>query len=319
MTDQSSLAPEEIVEIKGQDVTLRRGPTGVSQTKLSEFIARLYRQQDISIFPDESPLPDHVRFVRRRGNATTVVIELQPQVRQVRWIASNSPEDYGPGTRYDYLTLAFPYIVVIILFKEGELSGYQQLFYRTEGISSVDDHLLFPNLLNVAEGYNQKCWLCLANLGPVGRLSWRRKVEKIIEHTWEAAWNRSSEVHEGNSYWQKMRKANLDPRVISVENWVKATKEDPLFMLKIQWKSADLTIKQVMDSMLSAGYASFPIQSTVDLIPLICGGRSPSNRPLSSKNTETLLKQIQKMDAESHSGNVSHESVMKKIYQYLRL
>jgi hypothetical protein len=269
---------DDIIEIRGQSVALRRGPKVVMEVGLPEFIANLSQQESLATFPDGSPLPDGVRYLRHRGHATVVVLELSPQVRQVRWIAARSSQPFGAGARYEGITLAFPYIVIVVLFSNGCLSGYQQLFYRTEAIASERDALYLPNLLNVADGYGQKCWLCLANMEDVSRLPWNRKVQRVVEHVWEAGFNRSSEHHEGNSYWQQMSEANLDPRISSLESWEKATKADPFFMLDIKWRPAGLTVKQAVDAMLSVGYAPASINTSADLVTLICASGLPPTR-----------------------------------------
>ncbi len=287
MAEQLPLIPvaEDIVEIVGNEVTLKRGQAVVVKATLTDFLDSLAQQQSWATFPDGSPLPDGVRFIHQRGAATVVVLELFPQVREVRWISSVSPQPFGPKTQYQPVTLAFPYIVIFVLFQAGCLTGFQQLFYRAEAISSQNDALCFPNLLNVSEGYGQKCWLCLANMTDVSQLPWNKKVHKVLEHFWEAGFNKSSEYHEKNSYWQKTTAARLDPRLNSVESWQAATKEDPLFMLKVKWKPAGLTVGQVADSMLTSGCGAAAIKSSSDLITLICscaGARSEQTLPGSS-------------------------------------
>jgi hypothetical protein len=281
MAQQLSLIPpaEDTIEIAGQEVTLKRGGTVVVKVALADFLDNLAQQQSWAAFPDGSVLPDCVRLIYRRGPATVLVLELFPEVREVRWISNLSPQPFGPGTQYQAVTLAFPYIVIFVLFQSGCLTGIQQLFYRNEAISSENDALYLPNLLNVSEGYGQKCWLCLANMTDLSKLPWNKKVHRVLEHFWEAGFNRSSEHHEKNSYWQKTTAARLDPRLNSVESWQAATKEDPLFMLKIRWKPAELTVAQVVQSMLAAGYGGGSIESCSDLITVVCSSVQPRSRP----------------------------------------
>lgn len=275
-------SPDDMIEIRGQSVAFRRGPKVVLEVGLPEFLASLSMQGSTATSPDGSPLPDGVRFVQRRGHATVVVVELPPQVRQVRWISPRSSKPFGAGARYEGITLAFPYILMVVLFSHGCLTGHQQLFYRSEAIASEHDALYLPNLLNVAEGYGQKCWLCLANMEDVSRLPWNRKVQRVIEHFWEAGFNQSSEHHEGNSYWQQMVQANLDPRINSLENWEKATRVDPFFMTRIKWRPAGLTIKQVVDATLAVGYVPASLNTSADLVTLICAsGLAPTRSRLS--------------------------------------
>jgi hypothetical protein len=47
----------------------------------------------------------------------------------------------------------------------------------------LDDPLYFPNLYNVAAGYGQQCWLCLANLKKnLVPLPWEEKVREVRAH-----------------------------------------------------------------------------------------------------------------------------------------
>ena len=79
-----------------------------------------------------------------------------------------------------------------------------------------------------------------------------------------------------------MARANLDPRIASLQSWEKATKGDPFFMLTVKWPPAGLTIHQVMEAMLSLGYATSPITTSADLIPLLCAsGPARTRTPLS--------------------------------------
>jgi hypothetical protein len=193
-------------------------------------------------------------------------VELPPQVRTVRWLADDSPADYGPKARYQQVRLAFPYIVLIVTFWHGAVSGQQQLFYRTVPMRSEDDTLAFPNLYNVADGYGQVCWLCLQKLGTLAEVPWDAKLRCIVEHLW-SAFNRSSEVHEGHSYWGKMR--HLDRRLRSVAAWQQATTEDPTFVLAVRWQPAGLTIRQVMDRQLAATTCTRRLRTDAELVTLV--------------------------------------------------
>jgi hypothetical protein len=56
-------------------------------------------------------------------------------------------------------------------------------------------------------------------------------------------------------------------------------------MLKVKWKPAGLTVGQVVESMLAAGYGASAIKSSSDLITLICscsGARPEQTLPRSS-------------------------------------
>jgi hypothetical protein len=195
-------------------------------------------------------IPDGVCFFRERGSANVLVIEDQPAVRTVRWLADDSPVAFGEGAIYRTARLAFPFVVTVVSLSAGGLTGSQQCFFRTEPLEQLTDTLLLPNLYNVAEAYGLKCWLCLANLKTDLRpLSWNEKVRALRKHLWGGAWNQSSELHEGNSYWGAMR--GVDPRLKSLDAWEQATRESPLFPLKVQWQPLGRSIGEIIEEMLA--------------------------------------------------------------------
>ena len=88
-----------------------------------------------------------MRFVRTLGPYTVVCLELPHQVRTVQWLTDDSQAAFGAGAQYQQVRLAFPYIVVIVTFWDGALTGQQQLFYRRTALQSADDPLCFPSAL----------------------------------------------------------------------------------------------------------------------------------------------------------------------------
>jgi len=236
------------IEIAGEQALCRQDGVEAYSAPLGDFLAELAQRSDYLVLPE--PIPEGVRSVRGRGDAVTLVIETQPSVRTVRWLADESPVPFGKNAVYRTACLAFPFVILIVTFRAGGLTGLQQCFYRTEPLEKFTDSLLLPNLYNVAEAYGQKCWLCLANLQTDLRpLCWNEKVRVLRSHLWGGAWNKSSEHHEGNSYWGTMR--GLDPRLKSLGAWEKATRQDPLFALKVQWKPLGRTVTEIVDEMLA--------------------------------------------------------------------
>jgi hypothetical protein len=194
----------------------------------------------------------------------------------VRWLSDESLAPFGRGAVYRTARLAFPFVVVIIGLRGGALTGYQQCFYRTAPLRSLSDPLLFTNLYNVADGYGQASWLCLANMTRnLSLVGWEEKVREIRRHLWGAGFNRSSEVHEGNSYWGRMR---VDPRVKTLAAWEESTLAGPSFPLSVEWKPAGLTVGQVVEQMLSA-LAPYRLPATAaELVTLLMPPVKAANR-----------------------------------------
>ena len=86
-------------------------------------------------------------------------------------------------------------------------------------------------------------------------------MDAIWNHIFGASFNKSSEEHEGMSYWSAMR--SLDPRVASLRAWKKASAKDPYFALDVPWKPVGKSIETVMEEMLETRrMEAFPPDAT---------------------------------------------------------
>lgn len=265
---------EPHIEITGNKVTCKHGGDKVASVALADFLQNLREAADNR--PAFEPIPDTVRFGWQRAGACVLVMEQKPACRTVRWLADDSRVPFGRGATYRDARLAFPYMVVIVAFDHGCLTGQQQCFYRRAPLAGLDNELLLPNLLNVANGYDQLCWLCLANLNPdMSSLDWTDRVRRIWSHLFEAGFNASSEHHEGNSYWQTMR--SLDQRLASVAEWERESARDPLFPLSVEWQASGKSVAGVMDEMMNRLRPARTPGTAADLLPYFGGpgGRAP--------------------------------------------
>ena len=253
------------IEIAGDRVILKQDEQEALSVPLTTFLASLVERSDTAPFPDA--IPEGVVFVRRRGDFVALVIEEKPKARTVSWLTDDSPKHFGPDARYRKVRLAFPFVVLVIVFRGGNLTGLQQCFYRREPLTSLDNPLCFPNLYNVANGHGQLCWLCLANLRQdLSGLTWAERVRTIQQHLWGGGWNRSSEVHEGMSYWGAMRP---DRRLDTLESWEQESRRDPYFAVNVDWKPVGKTVGQVVDEMLAALTTARPPNSFRDLVRVL--------------------------------------------------
>jgi len=247
------------VEIVDNQVTCVQDGQAAFAAPLKSFLSALVEKSEHPPLPDA--IPESVRFIRRRGDAVVLALEEKPALRTVRWLKDDSPAPYGRKAVYETVRLAFPFVVLVIAFRSGALTGYQQCFYRAAPLQQWNDELMLPNLLNVAKGHGQECWLCLVNLeGNLAPFFWNEKVRRIWNHVFGTGFNASSEVHEGMSYWGKMR--SIDPRVESLTTWEQASKADPYFVLEVPWKPYRNNVGTVMDEMLTAvAPSSLPVNA----------------------------------------------------------
>lgn len=253
------------IEIAGDTVTCKQDGQRIGSVLLADFLRKLVDLSESGRATE--PIPESVRFCLRRGEATVLVMEQKPACHTVRWLADDSPAPFGRGAKYRDARLAFPFVVLVVAFHTGNLTGQQQCFYRRAPLTGIEDELLLPNLLNVARAYGQTCWLCLANLNPnMTRLTWEERVRSVWAHLFQAAFNTSSEVHEGNSYWQMMK--SVDRRISSVAEWERQSGRDPYFPLTVDWRPSGKNVASVMNEMMSGLWPARAPRSAVDLVPL---------------------------------------------------
>lgn len=266
------MAREPEIAITADRVTVRHGGETLSTAGLREVVAELIRSSPRAA--SCGILPRDVRMWVERGDVTGVVVEVPPHARTVRWLAEGSEEDFGRGARYTKYFLAFPYVELLLVFRRGGLTGFQQLYYRRAPLGR-EEGLLLPNTYNVANAYQQRCWVCLLNLRDVSPLSWPDKISAIVDHVFTSAWNRSSEHHEGHSY---ANMHDIDPRVSSPQAWDAASRQNPRFALEVEWKPAGTTATAELTAMMDHVVAPLTVSTATDLAGIVTRAQAPQRR-----------------------------------------
>jgi hypothetical protein len=248
---------EPELQIAGNEVRVRSRRKTLGTAPLGDFVRALAAASGSG--PDVV-LPRGVRILRQRGEMLGVAVEVPPGARRVRWIADDSKAPFGPRAHYREVYLGFPFVIIVLVLHGGRPTGLQQLFYRRAPLERSDDPLLLPNMYNVAQGYGQMCWVCLQHLHAEPDWSPCQTISAAVDHVFSAAFNRSSDLHEGNSYWEMMR--DVDARVGSIEAWQEATRADRFFALSVPWRPAGTSIHAELDSMLARVDAGLPAEPT---------------------------------------------------------
>jgi hypothetical protein len=207
-------------------------------------------------------LPDGVKAVRTEGPITVVVHETAPQVYSLKWIAQDSPTPFGNGAKYRTVRLALPYLVTLLVFRNGSaaqpltLSEFSECFFRVAPLESFEDELLYPALLNCSkftppEG-RPLSWICTQHLNfasvnrePTAAKRLRAGFRALRHCLLETGFNYSSENHEGASWFGESR--GVDERISTVERWQEATTKDPLFVLEVPWLKTGLSLGQIVE------------------------------------------------------------------------
>ena len=204
-------------------------------------------------------LPDGVKAVISAGPVTIWVHQTPPRVHGFRWIAPDSPQRFGDGTKYREVRIALPYVIVLAVFVRDprgrrQLGHQNECFFRNEPLRSLHDELSFPALLNCSkfEPAEQRplSWICTQHLN-VRQLAGieddnarlRSGLTELLRCLFETGFNYSSEHHEESSWFTES--AGCDPRIATVENWEAATRTDPLFVLEVPWLPVGASVEAI--------------------------------------------------------------------------
>lgn len=278
-------APPPIVSIEGDEarVALREGAEG--SMKLVDLVARIRASG-----PDSGGgvLPDGVKALLPTPGGFVAVHQTPPSVFGFRWIAPDSEAAYGPEARYRPVRIALPYVVVLAVYERGprgvaQLSTRNECFFSNQSLdpNGVETELCYPALLNCSKfpdgPEHPISWICTQNLNPAdfaGRrdtaAALRDGLTALLRHLFESGFNFSSEHHELNSWYSETVEAGVDPRIASVEDWEKASDEDPLFVLDVPWLKTGLTLRAIAERIHArSARGKRGIASSADLARLI--------------------------------------------------
>lgn len=292
-TDTSTVA------IEGAQVTAT-SPEGKAATMpLEEFLDKISPRR---IDTGEAVLPDGIKAARTQGPITVWVYEMAPAVHSFKWIRSDSPVPFGPGTEYRIVRLAIPYLVMLVVFATDgsgslHLTSANECFFRVAPLKSLDDPLHYPALLNCSRFEPQEgrplSWICSQHLRPAKRESDQGKrltasFDSLRHCLLETGFNLSSEHHEFSSWFTESTK--VDARIRTVEAWEQATTENPLFVLDVPWIPTNHSVRQVVDRILkNQANCVRRLRSAAALASIVFnhGKAPPKNLPESSLQTLT--------------------------------
>jgi len=243
------LKEKDTFEISGKQVIHKINGIVSKKIPVSRFAEVLQNTGDRELFP--GILPGEVKYGVNRGNFTVMAVEQTAMPRGVFVISKDSPVPYGSRVKSDRRWLSFPYVVLLILFDRGNITGFQQIFYRNHPLKTIKDKLYLCNLPNVSSRGPDGLpyWFCSQYIKGVENLAWPDKIRRVTDHLWKTGFNWSSDYHEGLSQYTAMQ--NLDERISSFERWEEATREDPYFTLKVSWKMYEFDLSQAIEKLLS--------------------------------------------------------------------
>lgn len=290
---KSSAPPAPIVTIEGGEARAQLPEGASASLPLSDLVERVG-----SSLPDSrgTVLPDGVKILHPTARGCIVVHQTPPRVFQFRWIAADSEAEFGEGTSYRTVRLALPYLVVFAVFDHmrggvPRLGQHNECFFATEPLdrAGLETELRYPALLNCSRfpdaPKHPLAWICTQKLarGQHARQrtldgSLRTGLASLLRHLLESGFNRSSEHHELSSWFTETVKAEIDPRIASVESWEQASSEDPLFALEVPWLPSGHTVGSLIERIAAMRGGSQLPSSAEDLARIIFNHQKNESR-----------------------------------------
>lgn len=214
-------------------------------------------------------LPDGVKFYDWRPPFLIVVHQTPPHVRQLRWIAPNSPAPFGPNVLYRKVRLSLPYALTFAIYaRQGDrlfVHHACELYFRNEPLRTREDRLGYPALLNLSRirvHSREKAWICTQYLRCPPEADWPAQLQLLLEHTWNGGFNLSSENHEGASWFGLSQ--GIHPDLHPVERWEQASSANDAFALTVPWKPVPQTVGEIVECMFAETQKG-PRSQTLDL------------------------------------------------------
>lgn len=235
-------------------------------------------------------LPSGVKSIQSQGPVTLWIWEQPPTIQRLSWIAADSKKPYGPGTKYRWVRIALPYLIIVAAFVRDAqgypvIFGKDECFFRNAPLKSLNDVLCYPGLLNCSlwgDGdtslSHPLSWICTQHLKSNPQMEssdigdrYQGGFEAVRYCLLETSFNLSSEHHEGNSWFSKTKK--VDPRIATIEKWEENTKKDPLFVLEVPWIPTQHSVRDFCERVFQQNAAGAShIRSASDLGRIIMKG-----------------------------------------------
>jgi len=226
------------------------------------------------------------------GNAVIWLYEREPQPYNFKWIAGDSASRFGRGTKYREVSITLPYLLVFAVFAivppgHLTLTSANEAFFRTGPVSSPDDEVYFPALLNCSkfpkDSDRPLSWICTQYLDRSFdrehdlNARMRGGLKSLLRCLLESGFNYSSEHHEGASWFSESR--HVDERISTIETWEAASKSKPLFVLDVPWLKSGFTVNQVVQRIFkNLKAARPPIKTAADVARIVFNQR-PATSP----------------------------------------
>ena len=169
--------------------------------------------------------PRGCRFCFQRGNNTIVVIEQDPQVRTLSFMAGMQEDDQDlddlERDRSERVSLSSPYTLFVFSFRDNRFLDVR-CYWRTAPLKNINDFVHCCLLPNIHVGGR----VCLG-MNPSGDIA--EVCESVIAQFWTSQFN----LDLADEWWGKAR---LAPAISTGRAWQELSRTNPLLILNIPFR-----------------------------------------------------------------------------------
>lgn len=227
-------------------------------------------------------LPNGTRFYSRIGQSEVIVIEQAPKVVDIMIGEDNFGYDGKKLAKYFLgkwenrhrvdkpFRIAYPYVIFVAYFREKYLRTLS-VYFSNKSIRDINDQLFYPHTLNTcidsgSSGFNT---VCLGDYEANTKLSLYDRVNDLLDYFWHSDWGNDyfdddEDLDDEDQSLAFARNRGIDKRLRTFSAWQTATEKDPLFVCKINWVQADLTVGQAMAAIVREDYGNIEVNGLIE-------------------------------------------------------
>lgn len=196
--------------------------------EVETWLAEIIKQRGAQTF-SPSLTDGHIVAQKSQGAKEVIVVELKPAIRRI-------VENVDDGSEHARL-IAMPWVYLVYTFDNKNVDQVK-IFFSNEKISGLDAELCKPNLPNV----HDSCKVCRGSVpGPTSSWTLDKKLDFLVAQYFDSVFN-SDLIKE---HWKPSKYLADHPQ--SFAEWEAKSKDDPKFILKIDWRKSGKTLQQILD------------------------------------------------------------------------
>jgi hypothetical protein len=211
-------------------------------------------------------VPSGTKLLRKYGGGALVLVEESPAVRTV---AFNSKQGQG------YFGLAFPYVVfAIYLFKDSN-APVVRVAFANKPITSLQSKVYTPNLPNH-----------LSTLCMDVQVEWDDTLAENVNHIIEKFWNTSFNNDMADNFNEF---ASQDIRFSDLATWEGHSRENPLFVLSVDWPQ-ETTLEKFLQIDRNLGGTETRIMTKGDVVGKLVSKSAENIRGFLEEAEQWMMK-----------------------------